>query len=739
MHLNRNYRILWSEARRAWVVADELAGTGGKSGGCRMEILSPKRFALIRGWKPLLQAALVATGMLTSAPPDASALSGICGTGTAVNISAVLSGTCTASATDTITLTNTGSIQSSTSSAINVLGSTGVTIDNGGQIRSQSSNLPTIFAMPSAVGTNLLNRTGANITNSVAALNNTGILFNNFDTQTTLTNNGTIKSSPPTGGFVRNARGIASGADLAGTLINSGLLTASAVNKNSTSARARGIMLVGGLSGSLSNSNTGTISASATLNGNTSTSLRNTAWGIQNNGTLTGSLTNDGTITAIVTNNANNTSSSTASVQAFGIIASSTAPGVTGSVTNTGTITASATNAGNGGTFGGNINVQAAGVQSNIGISGTMSNSNTITATAVNSGLASGTTVVNAVGIAARTLTGTLTNTGTVSTRVTNNGSGNPNVLSATGISFNLDTGGILNNSGTVSATSSRGAAFGYSLKDAPGFPFAGGVVNNMTGGLLRGNININANANVTFNNAGTVEIPDGVTTANIAGNYTQQTGGMLRVGASSTASFGKLTVGGTADLTGSGAFDVNVAGPATLTLAAGQKLPGVLTAGVLTAPAVSVTDNSPLIDFTAAANLAGTGVDLTVTPPAIPGVALDLNGAAPFAFNSTTNKTMTLTAGTAASTAPANADVYVALQLPNRTLLVVQPNGSFGTALTPLVSNISVPDFKGPVFTFTFTGAEPPGNYTWFAALTTPGSLNVIGTLVTASFSFAP
>jgi len=124
---------------------------------------------------------------------------------------------------------------------------------------------------------------------------------------------------------------------------------------------------------------------------------------------------------------------------------------------------------------------------------------------------------------------------------------------------------------------------------------------------------------------------------------------------------------------------------------------------------------------------------------PIVPTIALGLNGTAPFAFNSTTNKTMTLAATTVASNPPVNADIYVALQLPDGTLLVMQPGGGFGTTLTPLLSNVPIPDFNGPIFNFTFTGTEPAGNYTWFAALTTPNTLNVIGTLATATFSFAP
>jgi hypothetical protein len=35
---------------------------------------------------------------------------------------------------------------------------------------------------------------------------------------------------------------------------------------------------------------------------------------------------------------------------------------------------------------------------------------------------------------------------------------------------------------------------------------------------------------------------------------------------------------------------------------------------------------------------------------------------------------------------------------------------------------------FSGEVFRYTFTGGEPHGAYTWFAALTVPGTLTLIG-----------
>jgi len=147
--------------------------------------------------------------------------------------------------------------------------------------------------------------------------------------------------------------------------------------------------------------------------------------------------------------------------------------------------------------------------------------------------------------------------------------------------------------------------------------------------------------------------------------------------------------------------------------------------------------NDSFTVTVTDAAGATGTvTINVTVNVPAVSTVGLSLNGST---FNSTTNKVMMLNATMVASNPPTVADVYVALQLPDGTLLFMQPGGGFGTTLTPLLSNVPVPDFNGPIFNFTFSGLEPAGTYTWFAALTVPGSLNIIGTLATAPFSFAP
>jgi len=56
-----------------------------------------------------------------------------------------------------------------------------------------------------------------------------------------------------------------------------------------------------------------------------------------------------------------------------------------------------------------------------------------------------------------------------------------------------------------------------------------------------------------------------------------------------------------------------------------------------------------------------------------------------------------------------------------------------------PLTVNVLMPNFTGTIFSYTFSGTEPVGNYTWFAALTTPGTLNVIGTMAVQPFILGP
>lgn len=116
------------------------------------------------------------------------------------------------------------------------------------------------------------------------------------------------------------------------------------------------------------------------------------------------------------------------------------------------------------------------------------------------------------------------------------------------------------------------------------------------------------------FRNSGTLDVAEGLV-GNVQGNYTQS--GTLRVGASSTTSYGRLAVNGNATLTNAARFEVDV--NSTNTLAVGQMLTNVLTATTLSnsASAQNVTDNSYLFDFESVTN--GNAVDLAIVAAAAP------------------------------------------------------------------------------------------------------------------------
>ncbi len=103
------------------------------------------------------------------------------------------------------------------------------------------------------------------------------------------------------------------------------------------------------------------------------------------------------------------------------------------------------------------------------------------------------------------------------------------------------------------------------------------------------------------------------------------------------------------------------------------------------------------------------------------------------------TGQQLALLATVAPGTAPATADAYVALQVPDGSLRFLQGGGSLTTAIQPFAPHWPVGPFNGQIFSHTFEGWEPTGSYTWLAAFTQPGTLNLIGPIVSAPFSFSP
>lgn len=104
------------------------------------------------------------------------------------------------------------------------------------------------------------------------------------------------------------------------------------------------------------------------------------------------------------------------------------------------------------------------------------------------------------------------------------------------------------------------------------------------------------------------------------------------------------------------------------------------------------------------------------------------------------TGNTMILTATVSPGPTPSAVDVYVAIELPfPGPILFMQGDGSLTAQVRPFVTNWTVAPFSGEVFRYTFGGSEQRGSYSWLAAFTVPGTLNLISPVVSAPFSFSP
>lgn len=146
-------------------------------------------------------------------------------------------------------------------------------------------------------------------------------------------------------------------------------------------------------------------------------------------------------------------------------------------------------------------------------------------------------------------------------------------------------------------------------------------VVNN-SGATLAGGIGLGSGGNLT--NSGTLALKTNTTSTNvtstgditkgtIGGNFVQTSTGVLNIAAksnSTTDGYSTLAVGGTATIDGKAYVDVKQVN----TLAVGQKLVGVVSAGTLSGNFKSVDDNSAMFNFTSLATTGANGrIDLQV------------------------------------------------------------------------------------------------------------------------------
>jgi outer membrane autotransporter protein len=465
-----------------------------------------------------------------------------------------------------------------------------------------------------------------------------------------------------------------------GAITNSGEITVTTVSAADAEGFAYGISVDGELTGSITNTSTGQITAQAMNNTNESHAFYATAIGIYA-ATVgsTGRITNDGTITAKATNtysqavavgiyvgNLNggivNNGEIIVEASAYSNVYGATGINVSGFVGvdsyihNTGTISVEIDDAGRvaygvGIYVGGDIDGEIInsgdmiaiamvndhsiadfhGIDIDGELSGTLTNTSTGT---ISVSVAAGANATFVNGIDIRTLSGTLNNHGSITVDI--NGSNYGSALAirifdvesiavinntgdiiataggshssggATAVSVSLFDG-TFNNSGTILASDnmSLGTGYDHALYLGSGT----GQVNNLTDGLIHGDIHIRGS--IAVDNKGTIWLPS-AHQGEIFGDYTQAIQGTFRLSALNDTTYGSLEVEGTATFDPDTGIQVVV--ESGHTLAAGDTLNNVIDAeeGTLNATTFTVGDNNLALNFEAVIDKST--VDLNVT-----------------------------------------------------------------------------------------------------------------------------
>lgn len=131
----------------------------------------------------------------------------------------------------------------------------------------------------------------------------------------------------------------------------------------------------------------------------------------------------------------------------------------------------------------------------------------------------------------------------------------------------------------------------------------------------------------------------------------------------------------------------------------------------------------------------AGAVVPPGPAPGALPALSLQVNGSV-FRAGETISVSATLMPG---DDAVSPIDAYVVVKLPDGSLRSLTLGGRLLPGLVPIAIRFRPIAFAGELLRYTFTGTEPPGMYTWFAGVTVPSTLGVIGAIDQHAFTFAP
>jgi hypothetical protein len=127
-------------------------------------------------------------------------------------------------------------------------------------------------------------------------------------------------------------------------------------------------------------------------------------------------------------------------------------------------------------------------------------------------------------------------------------------------------------------------------------------------------------------------------------------------------------------------------------------------------------------------------GTPAAAPEPPAPRLQLQLNGTR---FRA--GDTLVLTAHLEPGEATPPVDVYVAVRLPDGAVYSLGPSGELTAGVWPLAAGWLPVPFDGGILRHTLTGAEPPGLYTWQAALTHAGTATLLVPLDPLSFAVDP
>ena len=98
--------------------------------------------------------------------------------------------------------------------------------------------------------------------------------------------------------------------------------------------------------------------------------------------------------------------------------------------------------------------------------------------------------------------------------------------------------------------------------------------------------------------------------------------------------------------------------------------------------------------------------------------------------------ETMTVSAKLEPGLAPSAVDAYVVVQLPTGQLLSLQLPGGIVPGIVPIARGIVPIANEAMLISYTFSGIEPRGTYTWYAVLTRPGTMEFVSPLQQVTFA---